>query len=218
MAARIYRWNSTEFDRGVLFFDAIYGFAITLLITTVHLPPTAAWRSLGSLFGSALPSELFGFVLSFVVIAVFWRENYLLVSSLKAMDSVILVANIVCAFFIVLITFSTQALHAPSTSGLPLPVDLYALNIALASIAQIVMFALAQRRGLSIPAAVPRSGWWLRTVARVVVPAVFLLSIPVAFFWGVQAAQYSWASLLVFVPLIRLVRRAGNRATSAPVT
>jgi hypothetical protein len=37
-----YNRDTAEFDRGIQFFDAIYGFAITLLITTVHLPPSSA--------------------------------------------------------------------------------------------------------------------------------------------------------------------------------
>jgi uncharacterized membrane protein len=220
MASRIYAKNSTEFDRGVQFFDAIYGFAITLLITTVHLPPTTAWKSLHALSQSGLPSQLFGFVLSFAVIAVFWRENYLLISTLKAMDSVILIANIVCAFFIVLITFTTQALHAPSTAGLPLPVALYALNIALASIAQIVMFGLAEHRGLTAVAEPPKVGRLLRIVGRILVPAVFLLSIPIAYLAGVMSAQIFWASLLVLAPLLRLAKRdtrAGSVLGSPPM-
>jgi hypothetical protein len=34
-----YERGSAEVDRGVPFFDAIYGFAITLLITTADVPP-----------------------------------------------------------------------------------------------------------------------------------------------------------------------------------
>jgi uncharacterized membrane protein len=202
MATSVYGKESTEFDRGVQFFDAIYGFAITLLITTVHVPPSNAWKSLPALLASALPSELYGFVLSFVVIAVFWRENYLLLSSLKAIDTVTLVANIVCAFFIVLITFTTLAVHAPANSGLPLPVSAYALNIALASAAQIIMITLAERRGLTVAGPAVTTRRWVRVVRRVLVPAVFVLSVPIAYIFGASAAQYSWASLLVLAPLV----------------
>ncbi len=211
VSASTYVRSSAEFDRGIQFFDAIYGFAITLLITTVHLPSSSAWRSGSALLHSALPSELIGFVLSFVVIAVFWRENYLLVSSLKAMDSVVIASNIVCAFFIVLIPFTTQALHAPGNADLPLPAALYALNIAVAAAAEVAMFALAERRGLTI---VGRSSVhrWLTLVRRVLVPTVFLLSIPVAYLFGAIAAQISWASLLLLTPLLLWVQRTLSTA------
>lgn len=214
MASTIYSRSSAEFDRGVQFFDAIYGFAITLLITTVRLPPSDAWTSLGALMRSPLPSQLYGFVLSFVVIAVFWRQNYRMVGSLTAMDSAVVVANIACAFFIVLITFTTQALHEPSTSNLPLPVSLYALNIALAAIAQIVMMAIAKGRGLtSSEATDPEGALWLQALRRSLVPGVFLVSIPIAFLVNVQVAQYSWALLLLLVPLVRsALKRSGLRA------
>jgi uncharacterized membrane protein len=216
MASGVYSKESTEFDRGIQFFDAIYGFAITLLITTVHLPAAAAWRSLPALLNSGLPSELYGFVLSFVIIAVFWRENYLLLSSLKALDSVILVANIVCAFFIVLINLTTQALHAPSNSGLPLPVALFALNITLASAAQVVMITLAERRGLTVVETTPTTNRWIRGIRRILVPAVFLLSIPIAFIFGATPAQYFWASLLVILPLLTLAQWGAARAKLKP--
>jgi uncharacterized membrane protein len=212
MASGVYGKESTEFDRGIQFFDAIYGFAITLLITTVHLPPAAAWRSLPALLNSGLPSELYGFVLSFIIIAMFWRENYLLLSSLKALDSVILVANIVCAFFIVLINLTTQALHSQSISGLPLPVALFALNITLASASQVVMITLAERRGLTVVETPRTTNTSIRGIRRFLVPAVFLVSIPIAFIFGAAPAQYFWASLLVFLPLLTLAQWGSNRA------
>jgi uncharacterized membrane protein len=106
----LYRRGSAEFDRGVSFFDAVYGFAITLLITTVHLPGAKSWQSLHTLLNSSFGNEVFGFVLSFVVIALFWRLNYRLIGRMSGMSSSIVLANIVGILFIILIPFTTQAM------------------------------------------------------------------------------------------------------------
>jgi uncharacterized membrane protein len=211
-----YNRDTAEFDRGIQFFDAIYGFAITLLITTVHLPSASAWSSIHALLRSGLMSQLLGFVLSFTVIALFWRANYRLIASLKAMDPTIVLTNIVCAFFIVLITFSTQALNAPHTSNLPLPVALYAVNIALASLSQTVMYDLAERRGLTKIDRPPALRQRVRLmVPDLVFPAVFLASVPIAYVISTSTAQYSWASLLLLSPLAR--RLTTRRGPQLPV-
>jgi uncharacterized membrane protein len=191
-----YDRGSAEFDRGVSFFDAVYGFALTLLITTVHVPGPTAWVSVVSLLNSGAGSELFGFVLSFVVISVFWRSNYRLIGTMSAMSSRIVAANIVCVFFIILIPFTTEAMNASVLSRLPLPTALYAVNIALAALAQTVMYQLAKKNQL-VMAVASRGSRVAGFTASLAVPFVFFVSVGVAYLAGPHAAQYSWAAALV---------------------
>jgi len=53
--------RGSEFDRGVSFFDAIYGFAITLLITAVDVPSAKAWHSVHALLRSGVGNQIVGF-------------------------------------------------------------------------------------------------------------------------------------------------------------
>jgi uncharacterized membrane protein len=201
MANRIDAPDSPEFGRGLSFTDAIYGFAITLLVVNLDVPSPAAWDSWTGLVDAGLLGQLFGFVLSFVVIAVFWRVNFRLVRSMSGLTSRVLTANIVCAFFIVLIPFTTQGISDPGTRGLDLPTVVYALNIALASLAQTVMYVLAQRDGLvSMPAGGPRTVR-RQTLFALATPVVFLVSIPVALTAGALPAHVVWLTLLVIGPL-----------------
>jgi uncharacterized membrane protein len=206
----LYRRGSAEFDRGVSFFDAVYGFAITLLITTVHIPAAKYWHSLRSLLGSSFGSELFGFVLSFIVIAVFWRVNYRLIGMMSGMSSRVIVSNITCVFFIILIPLTTQAENSDALDHEPLSVALYAGNIGLASLAQFVMYRIANGSGLVKVIATPASRAF-GAIGSLLVPFVFGLSIPIAFWVGTRPAQYLWASLIVLFPLFGwLERRANN--------
>lgn len=195
-----YGRGSAEFDRGVSFFDAIYGFAITLLITTVHVPGPSAWQSVHALLRSGFGSQIFGFVLSFVVIALFWRLNYRLIGTMSGMTPRIILANIVCVFFVILVPFTTQALHAPELSSLPLPIALYAANIALISLTQSTMYLIAERTHVTLMAPHTRSSDVVRYVSMFILPFVFAFSIVLAYTVNTDVAQYSWISLVVLMP------------------
>ncbi len=193
--------DSPEFGRGLSFTDAIYGFAITLLVVNIDVPDASDWESLSTLASSGFFGQLFGFTLSFAVIAVFWRVNFRLVRSISGMTSAVLTANIVGAFFIVLLPFTTQGTSDPGTRDLALPTALYALNVALAAMCQSAMYLIAELQGLTGP--VPTRKYLVaQTLQASAVPIVFLVSIPVALAWGPNPARLMWLSLLVIGPLV----------------
>lgn len=193
--------DSPEFGRGLSFTDAIYGFAITLLVANLDVPNPRDWSSLSALAASGLPGQLVGFTLSFVVIAIFWRVNYRLMRSIDAMTPAVLTANLVCAFFVVLIPFTTQGISDPGVRDLALPTAVYALNIALASMSHTAMYLIAQSQGVAGP--VPPRNERLRTaLIACVVPLVFLLSIPIALMAGATAARMSWLVLVLVGPAV----------------
>ena len=196
-----YGRGSAEFDRGVSFFDAVYGFAITLLITGVDVPPAKAWRSIHALLQSGVGNQLVGFALSFVVIAMFWRLNYRLIGTMNGMTQRIVISNIVCVFFIILIPFTTQALNAPNLNGLPLPVALYAANLGLASLAQNSMYTIAKQSKLTIMSPRSRASAIVGQISNNLLPLVFGVSIVLAFTVNTKVAQYSWLSLVALMPL-----------------
>ncbi len=66
-----FKREGQEFGRGLGFFDAMYGFAITLLVANIVLPPASDWTSLSKLLAGGLGTQLVGFLISFVVIAMF---------------------------------------------------------------------------------------------------------------------------------------------------
>ena len=172
------------------------------------------------MFEEGFGSQLLGFLISFVVIVVFWRNNVELVRRLSSMDSTVVTANIVTAGLIVFIPFTTQGISDPATTDLPLPTALYAVNISAAIISQIVMFELARRRGLIAepePPAANRAG----LAAALVTPVVFLASIPVAYLVSADVAKYCWLSLIVIGPLVgrvtdERIRRARVEAGLEP--
>ena len=138
---------------------------------------------------------------------------------MSGMTSRVLTANIVCAFFIVLIPFTTQGISDPSTRDLPLPTVAYALNIAFASLAQTAMYLLAESDGLVAPASGGRQTLSRQTLFALATPVVFLASVPVAVVFGALPAHVVWLSLVVIGPVAgRFAYVPTKRPTIAPST
>ncbi|WP_066301130.1 TMEM175 family protein [Arthrobacter luteolus] len=213
MGDQLFDRSTVEFGRGISFFDAIYGFAITLLITNIDLPPAAAWGSVEDLLSTGLLSQLFGFLLSFAVIAVFWRVNFRQMAGVPVMSQRLITWNIVAAFFIILIPFTTQGTSDPAAAGYSLPTVLYALNVALASLAQTAVFLSASRHNLAGAAGLGKGVRPL--LPHLAVPAVFLASIPVIAVAGPGPGRLVWASLLILSPLAGRLSGGNQRSPAA---
>ncbi len=197
--------DTPEFGRGVSYFDAIYGFAATLLVANVDMPGGDAWRSWDALTGTGLGTQLFGFALSFVVIALFWRVSVNQMRGLVGTDGPTTAASLAAAGLVVLIPFTTQGISDPEAVGYALPTAMYALNIALASVAHIAVTVIARARGLESPRT-SRRVHLARVADAAVSPVVFAVSIPVALALGPDAAQWTWLSLVVLLPAADRVR------------
>ena len=204
-----------EFARAVTFFDAIFAFAVTLLITTVDDFSPAAWSSLQALKETNGPS-LLAFTISFVVVVSFWRAHHQGVTSLSAMDGQLLGLNLVVIFGIVLIPFTTEAL---GKLNLPLPVAVYALDIALTYLALNAVELIADRRGLR-PTRMTTPELRSHLAISTVLPVIFLASLPIAYLVSPRIAQWSWALTAVLIPVVRRITRPGTTgsANSASTT
>lgn len=196
----VIRRDTSEFDRGLSFFDAIYGFAVTLLIVNVDLPEPEAWRDLGSLSNSGLGHQLSGVVLSFVVISALWRVNVRMTKGLTGLDGPMVFTNLVATGLVVLVPFTTDAISNPATADLALPTAFYALNIAGVALAQAAVYQRGRAAGLERRATSARENGML-LLAAAATPVVFLSSVPVAVTVGAGTAQLMWVSLVVLLPL-----------------
>lgn len=196
-SARHYGRDSVEFARAFTFFDAVYAFALTLLVVNIDPPKAADWDSLATLLSSGLEWQLLGFAISFVVIAVFWRVNHRLVGGFRELSPATIIANLVAIAFVVLIPFSTQGID---TADAPLTVAVYAVNISCAVLAQTVMFYVARHDGV-LAHPLPRRADTARLIDTLMTPAVFLVSIPIAYTFGAEWGRSTWALLIIVGPI-----------------
>lgn len=205
---RLYAKEGMEFARAVTFFDAIFAFAVTLLITTVDDFSPQAWSSPAALWAANGPS-LISFTISFLVVVSFWRANHRVVAEMTALNSRVITLNCVVMFGVVLIPFTTEAL---GKVGLPLSVAVYAAVIAVTAILHHLVQDQADRAQLVDRQRTPAQRRW-DWISASVLPAVFLASIPVAYLASPAAAEYCWISLVVLNPLVG--RWAETRSRSA---
>jgi uncharacterized membrane protein len=94
-------------DRINNFCDAVFAIAMTLLILEIKIPTSEAisegtWRILGNL----IPSFT-GFVISFLVTALYWRLHLTMAQFVKSYDNRLLWLNVWLLMSIVLLPFST---------------------------------------------------------------------------------------------------------------
>jgi TMEM175 potassium channel family protein len=205
----VFERGTSEFDRALSFIDAIFGFSVTLLVTTLDVPPAEAWKSLGSLLDSGLGDQLLAFVISFAVVSGFWRGNHRLIATFNALDPPSLRFSIYLVALVVFIPFTTRAISDPNPAGLPLPTALYAANVAAVVLVSIGLTILARWRGLTDNADEPL----LEQIAgALLIAVVFLGSIPMAYRFGPGSAKWCWLTLVVLGPLLVLVLKLRHRA------
>lgn len=208
--------QSIVFGRDISYIDAVYGFAATLLISNVDAPPAESWKSLNALVVSGVASQALGFVLSFTVIAVFWRLNVRLTRLLTGLDSVTTALNLVAAACVIFLAFTTQGISDPKSFDLPLPTVAYAVNVALVSVCLTMMYEVARARGLLRHPTSPRQNI-VDLLTGLITPTVFLLSIPVTLLWGAIPGRWCWATLIVLSPVAGILAArsaAKDRAAS----
>jgi uncharacterized membrane protein len=178
--ARTYERNSVEFARVLSFNDGLFAIAMTLLIVSIAVPTISDTNSVGDL-GDALndlSANFISFFISFAVIGRYWLAHHQFVSRLGAMDQAFISLNLVYLAFIAFLPFPTALLGEYFEN--PLSIVIYAVNVAIVSGMEVVLFSRAQNHDLleqKLPGDVYRYG-----VAMSLAPVLFfLLSIPVAF-------------------------------------
>jgi uncharacterized membrane protein len=131
-------------DRLVTFLDAVVAIAITLLVLPlIEVLGDGSDQDLGTVLGDHL-AQFGAFALSFVVIGRLWLAHHRLVEFVGGYDVPFLWVNLVWAFTIVVLPFSTQVIAEFGTGRLS--VGLYVGTVAASSAATMGLTLLLQRR------------------------------------------------------------------------
>jgi uncharacterized membrane protein len=125
-------------DRLMLFSDAVFAIAITLLVIDLKWPElrenvAIRWdRDLGPLTFSFV-----GFVLSFYFIGRFWAVHLRLFRLVRQYDQGLINRNLLFLFFIVLFPFTASGMFGHLQVDFALPVFVYLGNLVLVSVANL---------------------------------------------------------------------------------
>ncbi|MBS1653486.1 MAG: DUF1211 domain-containing protein, partial [Bacteroidetes bacterium] len=196
-------------ERLILFSDAVFAIAITLLVIEIRIPELktedthAVIQALGNKF-----SEFFAFILSFAVIGQFWISHHRLFGYVTGYTTGLLWLNLHMLFWIVLVPF-TSGLNS-HYGGIDLVWMIYSFNMFMIALSLhfIYRYTSDPKRDISTMAddKLVQKYSYLRGI---IVAGIFLMGVLLCVPGWVWA---SWAARFVFflipVALLMINRRA----------
>lgn len=193
-------------NRIVYFSDAVMAIAITLLAVNIRVPQIPAPASasqLGFSLVGMLPEAL-SFLISFIVIGVYWMAHHRYFGYIKRYDARLMWLNLLFLLFIVVLPFFSTLLG--SYGNLTVAETLYALVIAGIGLSMLAIWAYASQDHRLIDAELDPDFIRGTFPLAIATPLIFLASIPVAFVQPGLAPLVWW-----LVPLVGLGWRLARR-------
>lgn len=177
---RTYGRDSVEFARTLTFTDGLFAIAMTLLVVDLAVPVLHVDHSVHELAdGLNDESEKFiSFFISFAVIGRYWLAHHAFFSQLTRMDQGLIRLNLVYLAFIAFLPFPTALLGEHFSN--PLSVVIYAVNVAIVSGMEVVLFSRAQNHDL-LQKKLPRDVYRYGAAMSLAPVLFFIVSIPIAF-------------------------------------
>jgi uncharacterized membrane protein len=177
-----------ELERVILFSDAVFAIAITLLIIDIKWPDLGDPSNNSQLLRLFLPTILgfFAFVLSFWFIGRSWSVHLRLFRMVRRYDQGLINRNLLFLFFIVTFPFTASGISGHIRKGFLIPEYLYIGNMALSSLAHLnlVYYLFRKRRELVAEGQEPEKRYFIiRAMYQSVGVTTVLVLIIAASFW-----------------------------------
>ena len=130
-----------ELERLILFSDAVFAIAITLLIIDIKFPELPEKKFEGNTMEVLRPTLLsfLAFAISFFFIGRSWSNHLRLFRLLKKYDQGLINRNLLFLFFIVTFPFSAAGIAGHVRGGFTLPIYIYIINLACVGIAHFIL-------------------------------------------------------------------------------
>jgi len=196
-----------QLERMILFSDAVFAIAITLLVIDIKVPEVAKQvvsdHVLLEKLDELLP-KFIGFLVSFFVIAVYWVAHHRMFGFVVNYNHRLLWLNLIFLLAVVLMPFSSGFYSEYIVRRLKLPMIVYVCNIMFLATMSLVIweYISSPRRGLS-EGITPPIKKYIRF--RALVPCVAFLLLGTLYIF-VDPAVAVWLPLLIPV-IMRLLRR-----------
>lgn len=130
-----------ELERVILFSDAVFAIAITLLVIDIKFPDIPEnFNGIGTLhlFRHTI-FEFIAFALSFFFIGRSWSSHLRLFRLLRKYDQRLINLNLLSLFFIIMFPFTASGMSGHVQGEFLLPVFLYVFNLTLVSLTQFLL-------------------------------------------------------------------------------
>jgi uncharacterized membrane protein len=205
--------DRTEFqlERLILFTDAVFAIAITLLVIEIRVPELHHATEADAVQGLLrLIPKFIGFFISFFVIAVYWVAHHRIFRFVRRLNTGLIWINLFFLLGIVLMPFTTA--YQSEYSLLRTPWIVYSLNIIVVGLMQVRLQAYLRNRAHGLTLAHEHAHPDLDLYRPLSSPLVFGFSILLSFFVA------PWMLRLVpgiAFPLLGLLHSRRHRRLSA---
>jgi uncharacterized membrane protein len=210
-------------ERIVFFSDAVMAIAITLLAIDLKVPVLSADLASSQLAGSlvALAPRLMSLMVSFIVIGVYWTSHHRYFTYIKRYNGMLIFLNMLFLFFIILMPFVASLLgQYPHT---PVGVITYAAAVAITGLSISSIWWYASWNNRLVDENMDLGFIRTRNRMALLVPILFLVSIPFAFINPLVSVIIWWSTPFFAIATLRisdrrLVARKRNRHHEKTVT
>ena len=169
--------RSKEYERVVFFSDAVFAIAITLLVIDIR-PPAGVEITSNQALLAALPG-VFSYLISFFVIGSFWLAHHTLFTYVARVDTRLIWLNFLFLFFVALTPFPTRIVG--EYGAFITAKVLYASDVVLMGKAKLLLWLYVIRGQRLLVPGTPEAMIRHHTWRSLVIPGIFLVSIPIAF-------------------------------------
>ena len=191
--------NKEVLKRVIIFSDAVFAFAITLLIVDIRLPTGTVKDNLGPILISMWPNYL-AFLISFFVISLYWMAHIRLFRKIVRCNWNLIWLNSFQLFSIVIIPFVTSLI---SLVLCQLSVIIYAIFIACSGYMSTFLRIYATFNHRLVSEKYNSRNIKIDVILNLIAPISFTISIWIAFF-SIFLTQLLW--ILWVVPRVILQR------------
>ncbi|MBD2723086.1 TMEM175 family protein [Hymenobacter armeniacus] len=173
--------DAFQLERLILFTDAVFAIAITLLVIELKVPELEhrTEHEATSALLRLIP-KFIGFLISFFIIAIYWTAHHRIFRFVRHLDNSLIWLNMAFLLSIVLMPFTTA--YQSEYGMLATPWVLYSVNIIATGLLQARIQTYLRHPGHGLVAAHERGHPDLDLVRPMMTPLVFGVSIVLAFF------------------------------------
>jgi uncharacterized membrane protein len=187
-----------QLERIILFSDAVFAIAITLLVIEIKIPEIHENVSNAALLHSLkhLIPKFVGFLISFMLIGLYWTIHHRMFGYVTSYDRKLLLLNLIFLFFIALMPFSTgfySEYAGPELfrQQLKVPLTFYVLNFCCVGFTNYFMWRhITNTKNKLAEPPINALDAKLAKARSIAVPLVFLFMLPIAYLTNVLIAVY----------------------------
>jgi uncharacterized membrane protein len=197
-------------ERITAFSDGVFAIAITLLVLNLHVPDLSHDTSSAALIAALLADlpNVQAYVMSFLVVGLFWTTHQRTFAFIRRYDTVLIWLNLLLLLCVCVLPFPTAIVGR--FVG-PVPVMIYAANLALVSLLQLTIWWYATSQHRLVDPDLPVSLIHLGALRGLTTMSIFLTSIVVAFY-DATVAMLCWLLLPLALALSRRAYRQEQAA------